>query len=210
MTQGIPARDIMVDKNGQITSIWLIFFDQLYALYSDSGANNEESIKQIRDIADRALNLAQQTKSDNEAQQKEIDKLYELITDSTGKFATAADLEATNKRIDQTDYDVQQLQLALDKLKTSLSDAQKDTQNKIEDLQEQISNIARSSFVEAPVDGKTYGRKDLEWSEVIAVSLSLPFWLSNGTQSNIPLTPNYELPFFLANGTQQNIQMVVT
>lgn len=208
MTQGIPARDVMVDKNGQITSIWLIFFDQLYALYSDSGANNEESIKQIREIADRALNLAQLTKSDNEAQQKEIDKLYELIIDSTGKFATAADLEATNKRIDQTDYDVQQLQLALDKLKTSLSDAQKDTKDKIADLQDQINSISRSTFVEAPVDGKTYGRKDMDWAEVIAVNLSLPFFLTDGTRQNIPLTSNFELPFFLADGTQQNIAMV--
>ncbi|WP_335984466.1 hypothetical protein [Acinetobacter haemolyticus] len=210
MNQGIPARDTMIDKNGQITSIWLIFFERLYSLYSDSSANNEDSIAQIKELANQAINLAKQANSTNASQQKEINRLFELITNSTKDFATIQDLDATNKRIEQNEYDIQQLQIALGKLKVALSDAEKDTQNKIEDLQEQISNIARSSFVEAPVDGKTYGRKDLEWSEVIAVSLSLPFFLTNGTQSNIQLTPNYELPFWMSNGTQQNIQMVVT
>lgn len=197
MTQGIPARDIMVDKNGQITSIWLIFFDQLYALYSDSGANNEESIKQIREIADRALNLAKQTESDNEAQQKEIDKLYELINSPPD-----------NTRLEQVEYDIDQLKISLDKLSKSFDESEVDTKNKITNLQEQINNLSKSTFIDAPRDGKTYGRKDYAWAEVIAVNLSLPFFLTDGTRQNIPLTSNFELPFFLADGTQQNIAMV--
>lgn len=61
---------------------------------------------------------------------------------------------------------------------------------------------------EAPSDGKTYGRKDGDWSEVTQAALSLPFWLSNGTESDVLLTSNYELPFWLTDGTQSNIAMV--
>lgn len=208
MTQGIPARDLMIDRNGQITPIWLIFFQNLYSLYSDSNANNEDSIAQIKQMANQALNLAKQAESINEDQQKEIDKLYELITDSTGKFATAQDLLATNKRVEQTEYDIHGLQISLDKLQKSLDDSKKDTKDKIANLQEQINNIARSSFVEAPVDGKTYGRKDLDWAEIVAISVSLPFFFTDGSRQNIPLSSNFELPFFLSDGTQQNIQMV--
>lgn len=210
MNQGIPARDTMIDKNGQITSIWLIFFERLYSLYSDSSANNEDSIAQIKELANQAINLAKQANSTNASQQKEINRLFELITNSTKDFATIQDLDATNKRVEQTEYDIQQLQDSLNKLKNSLSNAQQETANQISNLQDQINNIARSTFIDAPVDGKTYGRKDLEWTEIIAVSLSLPFWLADGSQSNIQLTPNYQLPFWLSDGTQQNIQMVVT
>lgn len=63
-------------------------------------------------------------------------------------------------------------------------------------------------FHDAPSDGNTYGRKDGEWAEVTQVALSLPFWLSDGTETDIPLTSNYELPFWLSDGTQSNISMV--
>lgn len=202
MNQGIPARDIMIDRNGQITSIWLIFFERLYSLYSDSNANNAESIAQIREIANQALKLAETAGSTNEAQQKEIDHLYQQITNSS------QDLSATNRRVEQNEYDIQQLQIALDKLKKSFSDTQKETKDKIAYLQEQIDSLVESSIGDAPVDGKTYGRKDAAWSEIVAVSVSLPFFLTDGTRQNIPLSSNFELPFFLADGTQQNIQMV--
>lgn len=208
MNQGIPSRDTMIDRNGQITTIWLIFFERLYSLYNESSSNNSESIASIKEIANQALSLAKQVGLENDVQQKEIDKLYDLITNSTKNFATTQELSALDKRVEQAEYDIQQLQIALNKLRSSLSDAQKDTKDKFEDLQNQISNIARSSFVEAPVDGKTYGRKDLAWSEIIAVNLSLPFFLSDGTSQNIPLNSDYQLPFFLSDGTQQNIQMV--
>lgn len=197
MNQGIPARDIMIDRNGQITSIWLIFFERLYSLYNDSSSNNAESIAEIRGIANQAMNLSNQVKSENETQQKQIDKLYELISQPPN-----------TARIEQAEYNIEQLQSALNQLQTLFDNSQTDTTNKIKDLQSQINNLNGSMFVDAPADGKTYGRKDLDWSEIVAVSLSLPFYLFDGSQHHIPLTSNYELPFFLADGTQQNIATV--
>ena len=208
MTQGIPSRDLLVDRNGQITTIWLIFFYFFYSVYSDSSQNNADTLAQIKQIADQAIEMARQAKNDNEAQQKEIDALYDQITNASSNFATTQDIQAVNKRVEQTEYDIQQLELALDKLKKTFADTEKLSKDKFTDLQDQINNLARSSFVEAPVDGKTYGRKDLEWSEIMAVKLSLPFFLSDGTAQNIPLTSDFQLPFFLSDGTQQNIQMV--
>ncbi|TNL51199.1 DUF3450 domain-containing protein [Acinetobacter bereziniae] len=208
MTQGIPSRDLLVDRNGQITTIWLIFFQHLYSVYSDSSQNNADTLAQIKQIANQAIEMARQAKNDNEAQQKEIDALYDQITNASNNFATSQDIQTVNKRVEQTEYDIQQLQLALDKLKKTFVDSEKVSKDKFTDLQDQINNLARSSFVEAPVDGKTYGRKDLEWSEIMAVKLSLPFFLSDGTAQNIPLTSDFQLPFFLSDGTQQNIQMV--
>ncbi len=208
MTQGIPSRDLLVDRNGQITTIWLIFFQHLYSVYSDSSQNNADTLAQIKQIANQAIEMARQAKNDNEAQQKEIDALYDQITNSSNNFATTQDIQTVNKRVEQAEYDIQQLQLALDRLKKTFEDAQKESKDKFTDLQDQVNNLARSSFVEAPVDGKTYGRKDLEWSEIMAVKLSLPFFLRDGTAQNIPLTSDFQLPFFLSDGTQQNIQMV--
>lgn len=208
MNQGIPSRDIMTDKNGQITTIWLIFFERLYSLYTESSSNNSESIASIKEIADQALSLAKQVGLENDVQKKEIEKLYELITNSTANFATTQELTALDKRVEQTEYDIQQLQIALDKLKNTFDAYQKETKDKFASIQGQINNLAQSKVSEAPTDGKTYGRKDLEWSEIIAVKLSLPFWLSDGQQSNIELTANYQLPFWLSDGTQQNIEMV--
>lgn len=208
MSQGIPSRDSLVDRNGQMTTIWLIFFEQLYSVYSNSNENNTESIAQIKKIADQALELAQQSESSNQAQQKQIDELHKLITNSAGNFATTQDITAVNKRVEQTEHELQQLQLAIDNLKKTFDDIQKESKGKFTDLQDQINNLARSAFIEAPVDGKTYGRKDLEWSEIVAVKLSLPFFLSDGTRQSIPLTSDFQLPFFLSDGSQQNIQTV--
>lgn len=208
MTQGIPSRDTLVDRNGQITTIWLIFFERLYSVYSDSSQNNADTLAQIKQIADQAIEMARQAKNDNEAQQKEIDALYDQITNASNNFATSQDIQTVNKRVERTEYDIQQLQLALDKLKKTFEDAQKESKDKFTDLQEQINNLARSSFVEAPFDDKTYGRKNLEWVEIVAVKLSFPFFMSDGTAQNIPLTSDFQLPFFLSDGTQQNIQMV--
>ncbi|MFW2078819.1 hypothetical protein ACG94X_14080 [Acinetobacter sp. ULE_I010] len=210
MSQGIPARDMIVDRNGQITTVWLIFFERLYSVYSDSSQNNTESIAQIKKIADRALELAQQAKKTSDAQQKQINDLHTLITDSVQNFATSNDINSVNKRIEQTEHDFSQLEVSFGKLQKAFDALQKESGVKFKGLQDQINNLARSSFVEAPIDGKTYGRKDLEWSEIVAVKLSLPFFLSDGSQQNLELTPNYFLPFFLSNGVQQDIQMVTT
>ena len=210
MNQGIPARDTMIDKNGQITSIWLIFFERLYSVYSDSNQSNVEAIAQIKDIAEKAHKLAQQAQNANSFQQKQIDELYKHITETKGNFATTQDVLAVNKRVEQVEYDFSQLQLAFGKLQKAFDALQKDSGQKFKGLQDQINNLARSSFVEAPIDGKTYGRKDLEWSEIVAVKLSLPFFLSDGSQQDLELTPNYFLPFFLSNGVQQDIQVVTT
>lgn len=41
-----------------------------------------------------------------------------------------------------------------------------------------------------------------------SVSGSIPFYLSNGTKDNIPLSGKF-LPFFLTDGTQDNIELEV-
>lgn len=197
MNQGIPARDIMIDRNGQITSIWLIFFERLYSLYSDANSNNAETISEIREIANQALILAKQSQSENNDQKKEIEELFFLISQPID-----------NSRINQAEYDIQQLQTAIGQLQNELNASQIDLKEKLNNLQIQINNLSSALFVDAPVDGKTYGRKDLEWEEILAVNLSLPFFLSDGSAQNIPLTSNYELPFFLTDGSQQNIQTV--
>ena len=197
MNQGIPSRDLLIDRNGQMTTIWLIFFEQLYSLYSNTSESNTESIAQIKLIADQALELARNVKSTNDDQQKDIEKLYDLIKGSQ-----------ENQRFDQIEYDLEQLKTSLDNLSDTFSSSQSDLKNQIKNLQIQINNIANSTFVDAPEDGKTYGRKDTAWSEIVAVKLSLPFFLSEGTFQSIPLTSNFLLPFFLADGTQKDIQMV--
>jgi ABC-type transporter Mla subunit MlaD len=197
MTQGIPSRDILVDRNGQITTIWLIFFEQLYFLYSNTSESNTDSIVQIKRIADQALKIAQQLESSNQAQQKEIEHLYELIKGSQ-----------ETQRLEQIESSIEQLQSSLNDLSNTFSSSQSDLKKQIKNLQTQINNIANSTFVDAPEDGKTYGRKDADWAEIVAVKLSLPFFLTDGTRQSIPLTSDFQLPFFLSDGTQLNIQTV--
>ncbi|MFW1943475.1 hypothetical protein ACG93R_08185 [Acinetobacter guillouiae] len=197
MTQGIPSRDSLVDRNGQITTIWLIFFEQLYDLYSNTSESNTDSIAQIKQIADQALELASNVKSKNDDQQREIEKLYELINGSQ-----------ENQRLEQIESSIEQLQSSLNDLGNTFSNSQSNLNKQIKNLQTQINNIANSTFVDAPEDGKTYGRKDAAWSEIVAVKLSLPFFLSDGTFQSIPLVSDFVLPFFLADGTQKDIQMV--
>lgn len=197
MSQGIPSRDSLVDRNGQITTIWLIFFEQLYFLYSNTSESNTDSIAQIKQIADQALELASNVKSTNNDQQKEIEQLYELIKGSQ-----------ENQRLEQIEFSIEQLQLSLNDLSNTFSSSQSDLKKQIKNLQTQINNIANSTFVDAPEDGKIYGRKDAEWAEIVAVKLSLPFFLTDGTRQSIPLTSDFQLPFFLSDGTQLNIQTV--
>lgn len=208
MNQGIPARDTMVDRNGQITSIWLIFFERLYSVYDSSNQTNAESIAQIKQIANEALKIAKQSKDTNDTQQKRIDELHKRITDSINNYATSQDVSNLNKRFEQIEFDLETQQQALDKLQKSLNELQKSTGDSLQNLQIQINKLAKSNFLDAPEDGKIYGRKDANWSEIVQVNLFLPFFLSNGTQQNLALTSDFQLPFFLADGTQQNIQMV--
>ena len=42
------------------------------------------------------------------------------------------------------------------------------------------------------------------------VARALPFWLSNGTRQDIPLTAQGALPFWLSDGTPANIPVVMT
>ena len=197
MSQGIPSRDLLVDRNGQMTTIWLIFFEQLYDLYSNTSESNTDSIAQIKKIADQALELASNAKSKNDDQQKEIEKLYQLIKGSQ-----------ENQRLEQIESSIEQLQSSLNDLGNTFSNSQSDLNKQIKNLQTQINNIANSTFVDAPEDGKIYGRKDAEWAEIVAVKLSLPFFLTDGTRQSIPLTSDFQLPFFLSDGTQLNIQTV--
>lgn len=40
-----------------------------------------------------------------------------------------------------------------------------------------------------------------------SISLSLPFYLANGSASNVPLTADQKLPFLLADGSASNIAL---
>ena len=74
-----------------------------------------------------------------------------------------------------------------------------------DDLAEGATN---QYWKEAPEDGKQYARKDEAWTEVDAISIQFPFYTTSGTFDPVPLTADRELPFFLSNGTQANIPMV--
>lgn len=213
MSQGIPARDIIVDRNGQITTIWLIFFEQLYGLYSNTSQSNTESIAQIQKIADQALELAQQNKHGNDQQQKQIVSLAKSISELKDQTVSQDQINQLMHADEDLQHIDQQQQSAIDALSKSLQTLKKETGSQLEDLEHEISILFRSSennLSDAPEDDLIYGRKNAEWVEVVAVNLSLPFFLKNGIRQDVELSSDYQLPFFLADGTQQNIQMVTT
>ncbi|MFW2148676.1 hypothetical protein ACK2M2_11180 [Acinetobacter sp. TY1] len=213
MSQGIPARDIIVDRNGQITTIWLIFFEQLYGLYSNTSQSNTESIEQIQKIADQALELAQQNKHGNDQQQKQILSLAKSISELKDQTVSQDQINQLMHADEDLQHIDQQQQSAIDALSKSLQTLKKETGSQLQDLEHEISILFRSSennLSDAPEDDLIYGRKNAEWVEVVAVNLSLPFFLKNGIRQDVELSSDYQLPFFLADGTQQNIQMVTT
>ena len=213
MSQGIPARDIIVDRNGQITTIWLIFFEQLYGLYSNTSQNNTESIAQIQKIADQALELAQQNKHGNDQQQKQIASLAKSISELKDQTVSQDQINQLMHADEDLQHIDQQQQSAIDALSKSLQTLKKETGSQLQDLEHEISILFRSSennLSDAPEDDLIYGRENAEWVEVVAVNLSLPFFLKNGIRQDVELSSDYQLPFFLADGTQQNIQMVTT
>ena len=213
MSQGIPARDIIVDRNGQITTIWLIFFEQLYGLYSNTSQNNTESIAQIQKIADQALELAQQNKHGNDQQQKQIASLAKSISELKDQTVSQDQINQLMHADEDLQHIDQQQQSAIDALSKSLQTLKKETGSQLQDLEHEISILFRSSennLSDAPEDDLIYGRKNAEWVEVVAVNLSLPFFLKNGIRQDVELSSDYQLLFFLADGTQQNIQMVTT
>ena len=213
MSQGIPARDIIVDRNGQITTIWLIFFEQLYGLYSNTSQNNTESIAQIQKIADQALELAQQNKHGNDQQQKQIVSLAKSISELKDQTVSQDQINQLMHADEDLQHIDQQQQSAIEALSKSLQTLKKETGSQLQDLEHEISILFRSSennLSDAPEDDLIYGRKNAEWVEVVAVNLSLPFFLKNGIRQDVELSSDYQLPFFLADGTQQNIQMVTT
>lgn len=63
-------------------------------------------------------------------------------------------------------------------------------------------------FPEAPEDGKTYGRKDGDWSEVVKVALSLPIMQATGILAELPLTSDYKVQIRLVNGTDAYVPAV--
>ena len=213
MSQGIPARDIIVDRNGQITTIWLIFFEQLYGLYSNTSQNNTESIDQIQKIADQALELAQQNNHGNDQQQKQIVSLAKSISEMKDQTVSQDQINQLMHADEDLQHIDQQQQSAIEALSKSLQTLKKETGSQLQDLEHEISILFRSSennLSDAPEDDLIYGRKNAEWVEVVAVNLSLPFFLKNGIRQDVELSSDYQLPFFLADGTQQNIQMVTT
>ena len=211
MSQGIPARDNIVDRNGQITTIWLIFFEQLYDLYSNTSQSNAESILQIQKVAEKALELAEQIDQENDQQQKQIATLAKSMTDLKDQSLSQEQINQFIRTDEDLQHSDQQQQTAIDGLNKSLQTLKKETGSQFKELENEISLLFRSSensLSDAPEDDLTYGRKNAEWVEVRQVSLFFPFWLANGSPQNIVLNSNYELLFWLADGTQQNKLMV--
>lgn len=208
MNSGIPARDVLVQPTGQITTIWLIFFERLYSVYLQVEQSNIEGIEAVKKIANDALALANQTKSVNDTQQIQINQILDKINSLT---ISNLDFENLVVKVNSLESETNLLTTQLNTLSQQFSSSNTTNQQKFASLNQQISNLAQlvaTKLDDAPVDGKLYGRKDATWYEVEMLSLYLPFFLSDGSSSNIPLTSDYQLPFFLANGTQQNIQMV--
>ena len=208
MNSGIPARDVLVQPTGQITTIWLIFFERLYSVYLQVEQSNIEGIEAVKKIANDALALANQTKSVNDTQQNQINQILDNIN---GLTISNFDFENLVVKVNSLESETNLLTTQLNTLSQQFSSSNITNQQKFASLNQQISNLAQlvaTKLDDAPVDGKLYGRKDATWYEVEMLSLYLPFYLSDGSSSNIPLTSDYQLPFFLANGTQQNIQMV--
>ena len=172
MSQGIPARDIIVDRNGQITTIWLIFFEQLYGLYSNTSQNNTESIAQIQKIADQALELAQQNKHGNDQQQKQIVSLAKSISELKDQTVSQDQINQLMHADEDLQHIGQQQQSAIDALSKSLQTLKKETGSQLEDLEHEISILFRSSennLSDAPEDDLIYGRKNAEWVEAYLV-----------------------------------------
>lgn len=70
---------------------------------------------------------------------------------------------------------------------------------------------AAAAVQEAPEDGNAYARKDGSWAQITAnASIQFPFYDAAGAFSPVPLTSNNELPFYLTDGTQANIPMVTS
>lgn len=208
MNSGIPARDVLVQPTGQITTIWLIFFERLYSVYLQVEQSNIEGIEAVKKIANDAFALANQTKSVNDTQQIQINQILDKINSLT---ISNLDFENLVVKVNSLESETNLLTTQLNTLSQQFSSSNTTNQQKFASLNQQISNLAQlvaTKLDDAPVDGKIYGRKDATWYEVEMLSLYLPFFLSDGSSSNIPLTSDYQLPFFLANGTQQNIQMV--
>jgi hypothetical protein len=49
-----------------------------------------------------------------------------------------------------------------------------------------------------------------EGDSLAGVPVAIPFWSSDGTRADIPLTTNGELPFWLSDGTPANIPVVTS
>lgn len=208
MSSGIPARDLLVQPTGQITTIWLIFFERLYSVYLQVEQSNIEGIEAVKKIANDAFALANQNKSVNDTQQNQINQILDAIN---GLIEPNQDIENLVAKVGSIEEEINILATQLNDLSKQFNSSNVANQQRFALLNQQISNLVQSASTklnDAPVDGKLYGRKDATWYEVEMLSLYLPFFLSNGSSSNIPLTSDYQLPFFLANGTQQNIQMV--
>ena len=73
-----------------------------------------------------------------------------------------------------------------------------------DDLTEGNTNLY---WIEAPSDGQQYVRQDADWVTV-DIPVSFPFFNNLGNADNINLLSNSDLPFFKSDGTQSNITVV--
>jgi len=89
----------------------------------------------------------------------------------------------------------------------------RDAKGRVEGTEEATTDdlpegTANRYFPEAPEDGKTYGRKDRDWSEVVKVALSLPIMQTTGVLAELPLTSDYKVQIRLVNGTDAYVPAV--
>ena len=205
MKQGIPARDTMTDQNGQITTIWLIFFENLYALYTETGEGQSAQLAQIQKIAEEAYQLASQADLQLNDQQKRITALYKSFSQLSDQ--TQRQNDAMAKQLKRSD---ENLNLALNNMQKVLNELKNKTEQNLQNIQEEMDKLLKqvSRMGDAPEDGLIYGRQDRNWVEVKAVKVSLPFFLTDGSRHFLALTSNFQLPFFLKDGTQSDLDTV--
>lgn len=79
----------------------------------------------------------------------------------------------------------------------------------LSDLAGTLRTLFRVGKVRLDTSGATAARSvTFPDRDLVLGAEALPFWLSDGTREDIPLTTQGELPFWLSDGTPANIPVV--
>lgn len=136
---GIPARDVIVQVNGQITNIWLLFFQRLYDLYQQASLVNDDSIAEIKAIAEAAQSAANQAIDQNSEQASQIADLVNQITDLDSSKADKSELTAISDTANEAKSLVLELEADLTNLQTQVDAlSAKNYDTKLQQLSNQI------------------------------------------------------------------------